>query len=147
MTILPAVRVIAVFGPTGVGKTAVADALAQALRARGEDPVAVSADAMQVYRGLPILTGAADAAPHTRLIGFVPIEQTFSAGAFAEHAHETIDGLIAAGPTADRRRRHRPVPAGGAGRPRPPPAGGPGDPRRARAARTSRSCTPRSRPS
>ncbi len=107
MTILPAVRVIAVFGPTGVGKTAVADALAQALRARGEDPVAVSADAMQVYDGLPILTGAADAAPHTRLIGFVPIDQTFSAGAFAEHAHATIDGLIAQG--------RRPIVVGGTG--------------------------------
>ena len=53
--------VIAVFGPTGIGKTAVAIALADRLRERGEDPVAVSADAMQVYAGLPILTGAADA--------------------------------------------------------------------------------------
>ena len=57
--ILAPVRVIAVFGPTGVGKTAVAIALAERLRAHGEDPVAVSADAMQVYDGLPILTGAA----------------------------------------------------------------------------------------
>ena len=55
-------QVIAVFGPTGVGKTAVAIALAERLRERGEDPVAVSADAMQVYAGLPILTGAADSA-------------------------------------------------------------------------------------
>ena len=46
-------------GPPGVGKTAVAIALAERLRARGEDPVAVSADALQVYAGLPILTGAA----------------------------------------------------------------------------------------
>ena len=44
-------RVIALFGPTGVGKTDVAIALAARLRARGEDPVAVSADALQVYRG------------------------------------------------------------------------------------------------
>jgi tRNA dimethylallyltransferase len=49
--------VIAVFGPTGVGKTAVAIALAERLRTRGEDPVAISADALQVYAGLPILTG------------------------------------------------------------------------------------------
>src|ERR1043165_7598276 len=47
-TILRAVRVVvAVFGPTGVGKTAVAIALADRLRAEGEDPVAVSADALQ----------------------------------------------------------------------------------------------------
>ena len=51
---------IALFGPTGVGKTAVAIALAQRLRALGEDPVAVSADALQVYAGLETLTGAAD---------------------------------------------------------------------------------------
>ena len=51
---MPAPEVIALFGPTGVGKTAVAIALAQRLRALGEDPVAVSADALQVYVGLEI---------------------------------------------------------------------------------------------
>jgi len=51
--------VIALFGPTGLGKTAIAIELAQILRDRGEDPVAVSVDSMQVYRELPILTGAA----------------------------------------------------------------------------------------
>jgi tRNA dimethylallyltransferase len=107
VTILPAVRVIAVFGPTGVGKTAVAVALAERLRSRGEDPAMVSADALQVYAGLPILTGAVDAPPETRLIGFVPIEQTFSAGAFAKRAHAEIDALIAAG--------RRPVVVGGTG--------------------------------
>ena len=90
-------KVIAVFGPTGVGKTAVAIALAAKLRERGEDPVAVSADALQVYDGLPILTGAADAPKDTRLIGFVPIDQTFSAGAFAARAHAEIDSLLAQG--------------------------------------------------
>ncbi len=88
-------QVIAVFGPTGVGKTAVAIALADALRRRGEDPVAVSADSMQVYAGLPILTGAADAHEQAvlehRLVGFVPVEETYSAGAFARRAHEEID--------------------------------------------------------
>src|SRR3954454_16274173 len=90
--------VIAVFGPTGVGKTAVAIALADRLRARGEDPVAVSADALQVYAGLPILTGAASAAEQRRLehrlIGFVPIDETFSAGAYAKRAHREIDELL-----------------------------------------------------
>lgn len=104
-------RVIAVFGPTGVGKTAVAIAVAERLRARGEDPVAVSADAMQVYEGLPILTGAADAHEQTqlehRLLGFVPLDQTYSAGAFAHHAHATIDALIEQG--------RRPIVVGGTG--------------------------------
>jgi tRNA dimethylallyltransferase len=35
-----------------VGKTAVAIAVADLLRERGEDPVAVACDAIQVYRGL-----------------------------------------------------------------------------------------------
>ena len=52
---------VALFGPTGVGKTEVALALAELLRAEGEDPVAVSADALQLYAGLEILTGAASA--------------------------------------------------------------------------------------
>ena len=103
--------VIAVFGPTGVGKTAVAIALAERLRERGEDPVAVSADALQVYDGLPILTGAATHAERERLehrlLGFVPIAETFSAGAYAERAHAEIDTLIAQG--------RRPIVVGGTG--------------------------------
>jgi len=71
---MPAPRIVALFGPTGVGKTAVAVALARRLRARGEDPAAVSADALQVYEGLELLTGVADhaerAALEHRLIGF-----------------------------------------------------------------------------
>ena len=58
--------VVALFGPTGVGKTAVAVALAERLRDDGEDPVAVSADALQLYRGLEILTGAPSAAERAR---------------------------------------------------------------------------------
>jgi tRNA dimethylallyltransferase len=104
-------EVIAVFGPTGVGKTAVALALAERLRARGVDPVAVSADALQVYAGLPILTGAASeqeqARLEHRLLGFVGIDETFSAGAYAEHAHATIDALL-----ADHK---RPIVVGGTG--------------------------------
>jgi tRNA dimethylallyltransferase len=104
-------QVIAVFGPTGVGKTAVAIALADRLRARGEDPVAVSADALQVYAGLPILTGAASAAEQRRLehrlIGFVPIDETFSAGAYAKRAHREIDELL--------EQHRRPIVVGGTG--------------------------------
>src|SRR3954454_6308437 len=101
-TILRAVRmVVAVFGPTGVGKTAVAIELAERLRAEGEDPVAVSADALQVYRGLEVLTGAATPAEQRRLehrlIGILPVTATFSAGEYARLAHAEIDGLLSAG--------------------------------------------------
>ena len=74
--------VLAVFGPTGVGKTGVAIELAKLLRERGEDPVAINCDALQVYEGLDVLTGAATAAqrevlPH-ELLGFVPVTEDFS---------------------------------------------------------------------
>ncbi|WP_354702232.1 tRNA dimethylallyltransferase [Paraconexibacter sp. AEG42_29] len=95
--------VLAIFGPTGVGKTALAHALADRLRARGERPVAVSADALQVYAGLELLTGAADAADRARLehrmVGVVPVTETFSAGAYAEQAHAEIDALLDDGVT------------------------------------------------
>jgi len=104
-------RVIAIFGPTGVGKTAVAIELAEALRTRGEDAVAISADALQVYRGLEILTGAAtreeQARLEHRLVSFVPVTDTFSAGAFAALAHEEIDAALDAG--------RRPIVVGGTG--------------------------------
>ena len=57
----PSLTVLAIFGPTGVGKTGVAIALAERLRAAGEDPVAINCDALQVYEGLEVLTGAASA--------------------------------------------------------------------------------------
>src|SRR6185436_7925661 len=103
--------VIAIFGPTGVGKTSVAIELAERLRQRGEDPVAISADALQVYRGLEVLTGAATPAERERLehrlISFVPVTETFSAGQFAALAHEEIDAALAAG--------RRPIVVGGTG--------------------------------
>jgi len=94
-------RVLALFGPTGIGKTAVAIAMAERLRDRGATPVAVSADALQVYAGLGILTGAADAGdqerlPH-RMVGVLPVDATFSAGAYAQRAHAEIDALLAEG--------------------------------------------------
>jgi tRNA dimethylallyltransferase len=98
---VPRTEVIALFGPTGVGKTAVAIALARALRVRGSDPVAVSADALQVYIGIEVLTGAAGpaerAALEHRLISFLPVDAQFSAGQYAELAHAEIDDLIAHG--------------------------------------------------
>jgi tRNA dimethylallyltransferase len=94
-------HVIALFGPTGVGKTAVAVALGRRLRERGERPVAVSADALQVYRGLEILTGVASAAQRAelehRLVSFLPPDASFSAGQYAELAHAEIDTALAEG--------------------------------------------------
>jgi tRNA dimethylallyltransferase len=96
-------RVLALFGPTAVGKTEVAIALADRLRARGERPVAVSADALQVYAGLGILTGVPDRAQRARLehrlISFLSLDARFSVAEYAELAHAEIDGLLADGVT------------------------------------------------
>jgi tRNA dimethylallyltransferase len=84
-----------------VGKTAVALELADVMRERGEDPVAISADALQVYEGLGVLTGAATAEEQARLehrlIGFVPVTQPFSVGDYMPLAHREIDAALAAG--------------------------------------------------
>lgn len=95
--------VLALFGPTAVGKTAIAIALADRLRARGDDPVAVSADALQVYTGLEILTGVASPAERARLehrlVAFVRVGERFSVAEYQPLAHREIDGLLAAGRT------------------------------------------------
>jgi tRNA dimethylallyltransferase len=89
----------------------VAIALAERLRARGERPVAVSADALQVYAGLEVLTGAVDPGERARLehrlLSFVPVQESFSVAEYAELAHAEIDGLLAAG--------KRPIVVGGTG--------------------------------
>lgn len=104
-------KVIAVFGPTGVGKTGVALCLAELLRERGEDPVAVNCDALQVYEGLGTLTGAATAAEQGRLehrlLGFVPVTRDFSVGDYMPLAHAEIDAALEAG--------RRPIVVGGTG--------------------------------
>jgi len=107
----PAPAVIALFGPTGVGKTEVAIALAERLRVAGEAPVAVSADALQLYAGLELLTGAASPVQRARLehrlVGVLEVTETASAGRYAALAHAEIDGLLAEG--------RRPIVVGGTG--------------------------------
>jgi tRNA dimethylallyltransferase len=94
-----------------VGKTGVAIELAEQLRARGEDPVAISCDALQVYEGLSALTGVATAEERARLehrlVGFVPVTRPFSVGDYMPLAHAEIDRALAAG--------RRPIVVGGTG--------------------------------
>ena len=102
------VNVVAIFGPTGVGKTGVAIAVAGLL---GGDAVAISCDALQVYEGLGTLTGAATAEERKqlehRLVGFVPVTQPFSVGDYMRLAHAEIDAALEAG--------RRPIVVGGTG--------------------------------
>jgi tRNA dimethylallyltransferase len=104
-------EVVALFGPTGIGKTDVAIALADLLRTRGERPVAISADALQVYAGLETLTGAAgpeeQARLEHRLVSIRPVSETFSVGEFAPLAHAEIDDALSHG--------RRPIVVGGTG--------------------------------
>lgn len=107
----PEPRVVAIFGPTAVGKTGVAVALAERLRARGESPVALGCDALQVYRGLEVLTGAPSAEQRARLehrlVGIAAVDEEFSAGRFAALARAEIDALLSEG--------RRPIVVGGTG--------------------------------
>jgi tRNA dimethylallyltransferase len=92
--------VIAIFGPTASGKTAVAEAVAD--RIGGE---VVSADSMQAYDGLPILTAQPERP--ARLVAIWPLSHEGSVAEYGELAHAAIDELLEAGKT--------PVVAGGTG--------------------------------
>ena len=92
--------VIAIFGPTASGKTAVAEAVADLIG--GE---VVSCDSMQAYRGLAILT--CQPLRPTRLVSVWPLDHEGSVGEYASLAHAAIDELVAAGRT--------PVVSGGTG--------------------------------
>ncbi len=102
---------IAVFGPTAIGKTGVCIELADLLRERGEDPVAINCDSIQVYEGLEVISGAATADDRDRLehrlLSFVPISEEFSAGRFGDAAHREIDSALESG--------RRPILVGGTG--------------------------------
>jgi tRNA dimethylallyltransferase len=89
---LPKVDVVAIFGPTASGKSAVAQAIAERIPAE-----LVSADSMQVYRGLPILTNQDAGA---RLVGIWPLDRQGTVGEFQALAHQAIDEIVGAGRTA-----------------------------------------------
>jgi tRNA dimethylallyltransferase len=84
--------VVGIFGPTASGKSDVAAPLTRLLPAE-----VVSADAMQVYDGLPVLTNRS---PHPeRLVGIWPLSHVASVGEYAPLAHAAIDEILAAGRT------------------------------------------------
>jgi tRNA dimethylallyltransferase len=84
------VPVIALFGPTASGKSDVAAAVAELIPAE-----VVSADAMQVYDGLPILTNRS---PHPeRLAGIWSLSHVASVGEYAPLAHAAVDEILDAG--------------------------------------------------
>jgi tRNA dimethylallyltransferase len=82
------VTVIGIFGPTASGKSRVAGQVAAAVG--GE---LVSADALQVYEGLPILTNQSPA----RLVSIWPLAKEASVGEYAPLAHAAVDEILAAG--------------------------------------------------
>jgi tRNA dimethylallyltransferase len=90
--------VLAIFGPTASGKSAVAEAIARRIPAD-----LIAADSAQLYRGLPILTNQSPAA----LVGVWPLHQEASVAEFQSLAHREIDAALAAGRT--------PVVVGGTG--------------------------------
>ena len=92
------VEVLAIFGPTASGKSAVAEEVTRLIPAE-----LVSADAMQVYRGLPILTNQSEA----RLVGYLGLDQEGSVAEYQRLAHAAVDEILAAGQT--------PVVVGGTG--------------------------------
>ncbi len=84
--------IISIFGPTGVGKSRVAVAVAACLG--GE---IVSADSMQVYRGLPILTDQPShelmqTVPH-HLVGYLPLDEEYSAAQFVQDAVRAVAAI------------------------------------------------------
>lgn len=91
--------VLAIVGPTATGKSALGIALAELLG--GE---VVSADALQVYRGLDIGTAKPTASERARvrhhLVDVLDPHESFSAGEFARRARHTIAGIQARGLTA-----------------------------------------------
>ncbi len=90
---------LGLFGPTASGKTAVAEAIAARVPAE-----LVSADSMQVYRGLPVLTNQDAGA---RLVGIWPLDRQGTVGEYQALAHAAIDEIAASGRT--------PVVVGGSG--------------------------------
>ena len=85
-------EIIAIIGPTAVGKTALSFKLAERFQTE-----LVSADAYQVYKGMDIGTAKATkdelATYRHHLIDIIEPNEDFSAAAFQEAARTTIEDL------------------------------------------------------
>ena len=86
-------RIIAIAGPTAVGKTALSIALAKAL-----DGEIISCDSMQIYKGMDIATAKPtieemQGIPH-HLIGFVEPDEPFSVYKYCEEANIKVPHII-----------------------------------------------------
>lgn len=93
------IKLIIVCGPTASGKTGLGAEIAKNLG--GE---VVSADSMQIYKGIPIATAQPDVSemlgvPH-HLIGFLEPGAPFSLAEYIELAHKTIADITARGKIA-----------------------------------------------
>ena len=100
------IKVVAVVGPTASGKTSLAVKLAKAFN--GE---VISADSMQVYKGMDIATAKPDeeemsGIPH-HLISIISPDEEFSVARFKELATEAVNDIVSRGKL--------PVIAGGTG--------------------------------
>ena len=89
-------RVIALVGPTAVGKSAIAVELAQALGAE-----IVSCDSMQVYRQMTVLTQSPTHAQRVQvqhhLIDYIEPTHSFSVGEYRKMAAPIIDRVLSLG--------------------------------------------------
>ena len=99
-------RIVAILGPTAVGKSRLGLELAEALP--GE---IISADALQAYRGFDLGTAKPSTVDRQRvqhhLIDIREADESYSAGEFARLAVASIDEI--------RGRHHRPIVVGGSG--------------------------------
>ena len=91
-----AAKIVCVLGPTACGKTALGVLLAK--RFRGE---VVSADSMQIYKGMTISTAAPteaemDGVPHHMVAVAEPWEK-WSAARYVQEAAPIVDGILARG--------------------------------------------------
>lgn len=93
----PRPSVLAVVGPTAVGKSAVADEVACRLGTS-----VISADAMQVYRGMDIGTAKTSEAERRApllLVDVVEPRESYSAALYQRDARAAIDALLERGET------------------------------------------------
>lgn len=92
-----AYKAIAVVGPTAVGKSDIADSLANQLGSE-----VLSCDAMQVYRGMDIGTAKmapAECSAPLRLVDIIDAGTPYSAALYQRDARQLADKLIADGKT------------------------------------------------